>query len=292
MPEIKNVIWDEFIGLPTKAPRAELSGFLEALPKSGGQGTASFACPSPVVGRRLLKLWNSLNERSFSGKITARGRPIELNRKLGRAFFVLPEGILRDIVAGAAHESGSERWAWFRGLWGGCGALYLPQSGYYMTLRPHGEAPGRKATALLSAEGIALRKRVVRGRAEYMLRDQERIVTCLLRMGLVKSSLLLEETAIVRSIKNRVNKVINCDSANISKTVDAAAAQLAMVDTVDSCGLWDHLTPAMAELAYMRRLNPGASLAELGQMLSKPVSKSTVEYRWRKLKTLLAALGR
>ena len=291
MSALKDVVWDEFLCLPTTAAQAERCGFLEALPKSGGRGTASFACPSPVVGRRLLKLWKSLKERSFSGKITPGGRPIELNRKLGRALFVLPEGIVRDITAGA-HESESERWAWFRGLWGGCGALYLPQSGYYMTLRPHGEASGRKAAALLGASWIALRKRVARGRAEYTLRDQDLIVTCLLRMGLVKSSLFLEETAMVRSIKNRVNKVMNCDSANISKTVDAAVAQLAMVDAVDSGALWDHLSPVLAELARMRRIYPSASLAELGQMLSKPVSKSTVEYRWRKLKTLLAALGR
>ncbi|MDR1516331.1 MAG: DNA-binding protein WhiA [Synergistaceae bacterium] len=293
MEKIKIVIWDEFISLPVPEPRAELCGFLEALPKSKAEqpGALSFSCPRPVVGRRLLKLWKALNERPFSGKIEARSGSFELDRKLGRAFFVLAEDIFRKITEDIRSPGGSWRWAWFRGLWGGCGALYLPQSGYHMTLRPQSEASGQRAAATLRSAGITPGKRVIRGRTEYMLRNQEQIVTCLYKMGLVKSSLLLEETAIVRSIKNRVNKVINCDSANISKTVNAAAAQLALVNLIDSEGLWDRLTPVLKELAITRRLHPSASLGELGQMLSKPVSKSTVEYRWRKLKNILTVLG-
>jgi DNA-binding transcriptional regulator WhiA len=292
--KIKTVIWDEFISFPALEPRAELRGFLEALPKSKHElpGTVSFLCPKPVIGRRLMKLWKALNERSFSEKIEARSGSFELDRKLGRAFFVLTEDIFRKITEGSRRLSGSRRWVWFRGFWGGCGALYLPQSGYYMTLRPRDEESGRKAADVMRLAGITPGKRVIRGRIEYMLRNQEQIVTCLSKMGLVKSSLLLEETAIVRSIKNRVNKVINCDSANISKTINAAAAQLAIVNLIDSEGLWDSLTPVLTELAVTRRLNPSASLAELGQMLSRPVSKSTVEYRWRKLKNILTLLGR
>jgi DNA-binding protein WhiA len=152
-----------------------------------------------------------------------------------------------------------------------------------MTFRPQGAASGERAKAILSSAGMPPGVREKRGRTEYMLRSQEQIVTCLSKMGLVKSSLMLEETAIVRSIRNKVNKVINCDSANIRKTVETARQQLALVDRIDAEGLWDLLTPVQAELAETRRLNPSASLSELGQMLSKPVSKSTVEYRWRKL---------
>jgi DNA-binding transcriptional regulator WhiA len=47
------------------------------------------------------------------------------------------------------------------------------------------------------------------------------------------------------------------------------------------------MTPIQTELAAARRANPSASLGELGQMLSRPVSKSTVEYRWRKLESLI-----
>jgi DNA-binding protein WhiA len=91
----------------------------------------------------------------------------------------------------------------------------------------------------------------------------------------------------VRSIRERANKIVNCDSANIEKSLAAARAQLSMVDALDERGLWDEVPPALAELAKARRANPSASLGELGQILSKPVSKSTVEYRWRKLEFLI-----
>jgi DNA-binding transcriptional regulator WhiA len=291
MEKFRTIIWDELINLPTSEPCAELLGFLDALPRSESRGAVSFLCPRPVIGRRLLKLWKNLNEISFSAKIMPSNMSFEMDRKQGRASFLLTPDILREITGGSALRNGSERWAWFRGLWGGCGALYLPQSGYYMTFRPQGAASGERAKAILNSAGTPPAVREKRGRAEYTLRDQEQIVTCLSKMGLVKSSLILEETAIVRSIRNRVNKVINCDSANIRKTVEAARNQLALVDRIDAEGLWDLLTPVQAELASKRRLNPSASLSELGQLMSRPVSKSTVEYRWRKLDSILKSKG-
>jgi DNA-binding protein WhiA len=214
-----------------------------------------------------------------------------MDRKQSRASFLLRQDVLGRITEGSALRNGSEKWAWFRGLWGGCGALYLPRSGYYMTFRPRGAESAERAKAILSSAGIPPSAREKRGRTEYMLRDQEQIVTCLSKMGLVKSSLVLEETAIVRSIRNRVNKVINCDSANIRKTVESARNQLALADRIDAEGLWDLLTPAQAELVSTRRLNPSASLSELGQLMSRPVSKSTVEYRWRKLDAILKSMA-
>ena len=283
MEKFNTIIWDELINVPLSEPCAEFLGFLDALPRSESGAAVSFTCPRPVVGRRLLKLWKSLNERPFSAKIESSDMSFELDMKQGRASFLLTMDILKRISEGSGMRTGSEKWAWFRGLWGGCGVIYLPQSGYYMTFRPHVTASGERAKAILSSAGMPPAVREKRGRAEYMLRSQEQIVTCLSKMGLVKSSLMLEETSIVRSIRNRVNKVINCDSANIRKTVEAARQQLALVNRIDAEGLWDLLTPVQAELAETRRLNPSASLSELGQMLSKPVSKSTVEYRWRKL---------
>jgi DNA-binding transcriptional regulator WhiA len=286
MEKIKTIIWDELIRLPTSEP-AELSGFLEALPRSESDGMVCVSCPRPVVGRRLLKLWKGLKDSPFNAKIGAPDGTLKLDKRLGRACFRLRKTLFGEIVSLSRLQNGNGKWAWFRGLWGGCGSLYLPQSGYYLTLRLKMNEVAKRATAVLNSADIAPMSRESRGKVEYMLRNQEQIVTCLSKMGLVKSSLVLEETAIVRSIRNRVNKVINCDSANIRKTVNAAASQIALVDRIDAEGLWDRLTPVQAELASARRLNPSASLGELGQILTKPVSKSTVEYRWRKLQSVI-----
>jgi DNA-binding protein WhiA len=211
---------------------------------------------------------------------------LELDRNRSRAYFRIPSRIYAECVSMEAGPRG--KWAWFRGVWGGCGAIYLPQQGYYMSFRVReGAKCGHQLTETLRSAGVALRVRKNGRQTEYTVRDLEGIITCLSRMGLVRTSLLLEETAVIRSVRGVANKRVNCDSANIDKSLTAARAQMSLVDAVDEYGLWGSLSPEVAELARMRRENPSASLGELGQILSKPVSKSTVEYRWRKLESLI-----
>jgi DNA-binding protein WhiA len=83
----------------------------------------------------------------------------------------------------------------------------------------------------------------------------------------------------------------NCDRANIGKTIEAARLQMRLVETLDERGLWGEISPRLAEVARTRREHPSASLGEIGQILSKPVSKSTVEYRWKKLGAFLAEVN-
>ncbi|MDR1470918.1 MAG: DNA-binding protein WhiA [Synergistaceae bacterium] len=294
MEKISTVLWDEFLGLPTADAAEELSGFLETLPVSHEDGSAVMCIKKLVAARRVVKLWKDLNRGEFDGKMSCDGGSLELDKSRGRVLFRIPARMYSELVRAGRSEAvaGSRptlvRWAWFRGAWGGSGAIYLPQSGYYMTLRAanRGNLGGRIRRVLGSA-GIAPKARAGRSGDEYTIRDQEKIVTCLSKMGLVRTSLLLEETAIMRSLRDRANKMVNCDSANIGKSLSAARAQMALVETLDARGLWDRLTPALAELAVARRENPSASLGELGQILSKPVSKSTVEYRWRRLEFLI-----
>jgi DNA-binding protein WhiA len=124
-----------------------------------------------------------------------------------------------------------------------------------------------------------------------MIRGLEDIVTVLAGMGLVRTSLVFEETAVLRSARGTANKLTNCDSANIGKTLEAARLQMRLVDALDAHGLWNAISPQLAEVARTRREPPSASLGELGQILSKPVSKSTVEYRWKKLEAFLAEMN-
>ena len=157
-----------------------------------------------------------------------------------------------------------------------------------MTLRaPAGRGCGDLIEPALRSAAVTPKIRINRGRTEYMVRDIEGVVTVLSRMGLVRTSLLLEDTAVIRSVRGMANKMVNCDSANIASTLAAARSQMALVDAIDGKKLWSELPPYLAEIARVRRENPSASFRELGQILSKPVTKSTVEYRWKKLETVI-----
>ncbi len=288
MEKISTLIWDELVNLPIADGQPELLGLFETLPHTQVGGDLLVASPRLVVTRRLLKLWRGLNERRFNATIVAADGSLELDRAQGKARFRVAVSSYRNFLAGKERLEKKEMWAWARGAWAGCGSFYLPRAGYYMTLRlPDSLQLETRLKRTFRSAGIVLGSRVKQGKTELMLRDQGQIVTCLARMGLVRSSLLLEETAIMRSLKNRANMLVNCDEANINKSLDAARAQLVLVERIDAEGLWEELSPELAELARVRRENPSASLRELGQILSRPVSKSTVEYRWRKLETII-----
>ncbi|MDR3280572.1 MAG: DNA-binding protein WhiA [Synergistaceae bacterium] len=285
MEKINVTLWDELLELGVEDASPELSGFLSALPARSDGDFVRIDTRRLVVARRMLKLCRGLNEEPFNGKMVARNGSLELDKDRGKAIFVMK----RDEYARRVSEfRGLKKWAWFRGVWGSCGAIYLPQNGYHMVLRmSSGLVCGSGVVSVLRASGITPRVRTIKGKEEYLIRDLESVVTCMSRIGLVKTSLLLEETAVIRSVRGVANKIVNCDSANIDKSLTAARAQMSLVNALDEYGLWLSLSPELAELARTRRANPSASLGELGQILSKPVSKSTVEYRWRKLESII-----
>ncbi|GHV51209.1 putative sporulation transcription regulator WhiA [Synergistales bacterium] len=286
---VTSLIWDELVNFPINSPEgmsgAELKGYVEAM-KARREGSATvISCDKLNIARRMLKLLRSIEEIGAGGSVSGQAVSVELNRKLGRAEFKLHEDFVNEIKR-TPLRGANIKWAWFRGLWGGCGAIYLPKAGYYMSLRLKQNAAGRVMNFLDSVK-ISAAKRVKGSSVEYIIRDRERIITCLSKMGLVRSSLMLEETAIRRSIKNSANKLVNCDTVNISKSLSAAAEQLELVRRIEERGLWGRLTPPQEELARLRAAHASASLGELGQLLSKPVSKSTVEYRWRKIESIV-----
>ena len=306
MTNINTAIRDELLHLPIVDPTVELSGFFDALPPVAAGTAICLSSPRLTMMRRLLKLWRGLNDASINATMTLAeahapveaadlrdtahdgNNILELDKKRGRAVLRLRMDQYEAIRAVARSLLKGQRWTWFRGVWGAAGSMYLPQNGYYMSLRM---IDRRDATERLmqtfSSAGIVPGRRKTGNRVEFTVRDQDQIVTCLAGMGIVKSTLALEETAIVRSLRSRANKLVNCDSANIGKTVSAAREQMALVDRIDDEGLWNHLPPVLVELARIRRSNPSASLRELGQMMEKPVSKSTVEYRWKRLETFI-----
>ena len=284
MGKIYTAMWDELLGIRASDALSELSGYIAVLPVKYDGAFALLDTRRLVAARRMMKLYKALSGEPFSGEMISGERAFELDKIRGRALYRIPRGAYESFA-----KPPGRKWEWLRGVLGGCGALYLPQNGYYMTLRlPLTGDSGRALNSIFKGAGIVPRVRANRGRSEYMIRDVEGIVTVLSRVGLVKTSLLLEETAVIRSVRGIANKMVNCDSANIHKTLTAARAQMELIDAIDSKGLWGEIPSETAELARLRRANPSASLGELGQFLSKPVSKSTVEYRWRKLKSLIS----
>ena len=115
------------------------------------------------------------------------------------------------------------------------------------------------------------------------LKDGESISVLLNVMGAHKSLMEYENHRIMKEVRNSINRRVNCEAANISKTVTAANKQIADIKKLIEHDELSDLPGSLQEIAYARLEYPEISLTELGQYLTPPVGKSGVNHRLRKL---------
>ena len=93
----------------------------------------------------------------------------------------------------------------------------------------------------------------------------------------------MENERIVREVRGDVNRRVNCEAANITKTVNAATRQIEDIEYLRDHGILDSLPDNLREMALIRLENPDATLPELGRLFDPPLGKSGVNHRLRKL---------
>ena len=105
-------------------------------------------------------------------------------------------------------------------------------------------------------------------------------------VGAHRALLRTEDVRIIKEMRNEVNRLVNAETANLQKTAEAAALQVAAVRAVEQTRGLDTLPPALREIALLRLEFPEVSLRELGELADPPLSKSAVYHRIRRLEEL------
>ena len=133
-----------------------------------------------------------------------------------------------------------------------------------------------------------LEARIVQRKKYFVLYIKEGagIVDLLNIMEAHVSLMKLENLRIVKEMRNSINRRVNCEVANITKTVNAASKQIEDITYIKEHYGFDNLPMNLREMAEVRLENPDATLSELGQILDPPVGKSGVNHRLRKLSDL------
>ena len=108
-------------------------------------------------------------------------------------------------------------------------------------------------------------------------------------MGAPVSAMTVMQAKIEKDWRNDANRKTNCDTANVTKAVDAAQEQLAALRTLEAQGRLDSLPEKLLQTALLRREHPEATLSELAELHEPPTSKSTVNHRMRSLAQLFGA---
>jgi hypothetical protein len=115
------------------------------------------------------------------------------------------------------------------------------------------------------------------------LKEGSGIVDLLSVMEAHVSLMNLENLRIVKEMRNSINRRVNCETANISKTVSAASRQISDIEFLRDTLGFSKLPAQLQEMAQVRLENPDAPLKDLGQLLDPPVGKSGVNHRLRRL---------
>ncbi|NLG89421.1 MAG: DNA-binding protein WhiA [Clostridiaceae bacterium] len=118
------------------------------------------------------------------------------------------------------------------------------------------------------------------------LKEGQDIVDYLNVIGAHNALMEMENVRIMKEMRNQVNRIVNCETANLEKTVNAAVNQVEYIKYIDGAIGLENLPPALKEIARLRLENTHASLSELGKMLSPELSKSGVNHRLRKLEKI------
>lgn len=191
-------------------------------------------------------------------------------------------GVLRRLPDGAAEED-EEAGALLRGIFLTCGSITNPRREYHFELVIPFANLCADIRRFAAERGLPLRQTKRKGAFVLYLKESEHIEDMLTFMGAVRSSLELMNIKIYKDVRNKVNRVTNCETANIGKTVAAAARQLADITLIHERIGFEELPEDLRELAEIRLENPEMSLRELGAMLSEPISRSGVNHRLRRL---------
>lgn len=174
--------------------------------------------------------------------------------------------------------------ALLRGAFFAAGSITDPSGGYHAEVSLRTSSNAAFLQEMFAALSLPV-GRFDRGRRNIILymKDSHRISDFLTAIGAVHSTLAFEEQIVVRSVNNRINRAVNCETANITKTVDAGLRQLAAIERLKESGRLDMLPETLYETALLRMANPDASLGELVLLSGGRLTKSGLNHRLKRL---------
>ena len=285
-----------------EACRSELCAMLSGLGRledSDGGPRLRLRTENELVLRKcftLLKKTYNIDEEFFvhDSQVPGRGGEYDvilqdpgstglLMEKTGLLPAALPAGTLMCDAPQILRMSGKSRRAFIRGAFLAGGSVSDPLRGYHFEI----VCPSVERAVLLKdiLESLSVQARLVSRKKNQVVyvKEGDQIVALLTMMGAVRAVLDMENVRVLKEMRNTVNRKVNCETANINKTVNASVRQLEDIRLIREKIGFEKLNEALAQTAAVRLQYPEASLPELGRMLSPPVGKSGVNHRLRRL---------
>lgn len=175
------------------------------------------------------------------------------------------------------------RRAYLRGVFLGAGFLGDPERGYHLEFVTNNDERANFIIKLLASFNVEAKKTIRRNKPVVYIKEFSQISDVLSIMEAHVSMMEYANAKIVKAVRGKINRRNNCDTANISKAVQAASKQIDDILFIQNKVGLENLPDSLREAATIRLENPEVSLTELGNLFNPPVGKSGVNHRLRKI---------
>lgn len=176
--------------------------------------------------------------------------------------------------------------AFLRGMFIACGTIVNPIKEYHLEFHLQSEQQADCVDVLLSNIEQTMHRTQRRNHHILYVKESVQIEEMLTCLGAISSVFELMNIKIEKDLRNQVNRITNCETANIQKTVDASFKQVKDIRTIIAKKGWDYLPAPLQETARLRLTYPEYSLQELCEQFSVPISRSGLSHRFKRIARL------
>ena len=252
--------------------KLEFLGYSKSNNVSIVDNTLRFSTESEYNINRYGKLLNNLNSNDYKIELQGKNYVITLRDKQ-----ILK--IVQENIAEIQMRNDVEEKAFVRGCFLGSGSINNPENKYHMEIIFKEKETARFVLNILEKYNIHFKLLKKTNSNSIYSKDGEEISKFLAFIGANSAVLKFEDIRVYRDMRNNVNRLVNCETANLTKTVGAAVKQIEAIKRIKEEGKFTELTDNLKEIAELRIKYPESSLTELGKMTNPPIGKSGVNHR-------------
>lgn len=256
--------------------RAELIGYLVSNNVTIKNNKIKYSTESQYNINRFAKLLNNINIVKYNIDIQGKVFFIETDAKIDISEITIANNqiILNNNIQDFLTTENLEK-AFVRGTFLGSGSINNPNNKYHLEIIYNSELNMKFVEELLEKYNIKMKTL----NNSLYLKDGEEISKLLAFIGANIAVLKFEEIRVIRDMRNNVNRIVNCETANLNKTINASLKQIEDIKFIKKMNKFHELSENLQEIANLRLENPEMSLIELGELLQNPIGKSGVNYR-------------
>ena len=243
----------------------------------------------------VARKYFTLLEKTFniSVAINIHENPYQTKGKVYNMYISDHEDAARVLKAanhGAVIQKKCCKRAFLRGCFLASGSISSPEKFYHLEISSSTEDFAERVREVFCDFGIDAKIVVRKKQYVVYIKEGEQIVDSLALMEANQALMEFENIRIIKEMRNDINRRVNCETANLNKTVNAALKQTEDIKYIEKTMGFASLTPALSQMAEARLQYPEASLSELGSLMDPPIGKSGVNHRLRKLSEIAKEL--